>query len=142
MPGTCWGNFSANVSRDMKMSEENRAPFSSDIFIFKHQVIANIRLFYFQTSDFFQTTDTLFSNLRYFQTSDTFIFKTQTFSNIWHSYFQTSHILKHLTLPFSNLWYFQTYDIFILNTRSSNFFVVSLAVQSGEGRFCWQLKPC
>ena len=112
MPGTCWGNFSANIS---------------DIFIFKHQVIADIRHFYFQPSDFFkhltlyfqtlyifkdlafffqtsdiskhltflfsniryfQTTDTLFSNLRYFKTSDVCIFKPQIFSEIWHFHFQ------------------------------------------------------
>ena len=75
--------------------------FSFDIFIFKHQVIANIRLFYFQTSDFFkqltlyfQTSDIfkhltfIFSNLRYFETSDTSIFQPLIFSDIWHFHFK------------------------------------------------------
>ena len=139
MPGTCWGNFSANIS---------------DIFIFKHQVIADIRHFYFQPSDFFKHLTLYFQTLYIFKDL-AFFFKHQIFQNIWHFYFQTldifkqltlyfqtSDMLKHLTFVFSNLRYFQKSDIFIFNTRSSNFFVVSLALQSGEGRFCWQLKPC
>ena len=124
---------------------------------FHFQTSGNCRhqTFLFSTIRSFQTSDTLFSNLIYFQRSDVFIFKHQIFQNIWHFYFQTLDIfkqltlyfqtldmLKHLTFVFSNLRYFQKSDIFIFNTRSSNFFVVSLALQSGEGRFCWQLKPC
>ena len=93
MPGTCWGNFSANVSVFLRY--------------FHFQTSGNCKhqTFLFSNIRFFQTSDTLFSNLRYFQTSDAFIFKLQIFRNIWHFYFQTLDIFKQRTL------YFQTLDI-------------------------------
>ena len=165
MPGTCWRNFSANVSvflRHFHFQTSGNCKHQTYLSFFKHLTL------YFQTSDIFKHLTLSFSNLIYLKTSDIsifkhnifsnnwhFIFKPQIFSNIWHFHFQNSDIFKHLTFIFSNLRYFETSDTsifkplifsdiwhFHLNPRSSNFFVVSLAVQSGEGRFCWQLKPC
>ena len=76
--------------------------FSSDIFIFKHQTF-------------------LFSNIRFFQTSDTI------FSNIWRFHFQTSDISKHLTFLFSNIRYFQTTDTLFSNLNFFKHLILSFS---------------
>ena len=72
---------------------------------FHFQTSGNCRhqTFLFSTIRFFQTSDTLFSNLIYFQRSGVF--------------FQTSDISKHLTFLFSNIRYFQTTDTLFSNLK-------------------------